>query len=122
MYLIYTDTRRCLPRHAASAEGEGVGDTLYPMQLHDGWPDCVQIWCVFRDQLAIIFIQVRGGVHPHVRTWTPLSHTLQTAGGDCVQIWFVAGNPLDKRFTQVRGDVQLHVRTYYLYYTDGRST
>ena len=27
MYLTGTDTHRCLPRHVARAEGEGVGDT-----------------------------------------------------------------------------------------------
>ena len=49
------------------------------MPTYDGWPDCVQIWCVFINQLAITFAQVRGGVHLHVRTCTPLFHTLQTA-------------------------------------------
>ena len=40
----------------------------------------IQIWCVLRDQLAITFTQVRGGVNLHVRTCAPLFHILQTAG------------------------------------------
>ena len=36
--------------------------------------------CVFRDQLAHAFAQVRGEVHLHVRTCTPLFHISQTAG------------------------------------------
>ena len=35
---------------------------------------------VFIDQVAITFAQVRGGVHLHVRTCTPLFHILETAG------------------------------------------
>ena len=36
---------------------------------------------MFRDQLSITFTQIRDGVHPNVRTCTPLYHVSQTAGG-----------------------------------------
>ena len=49
-------------------------------QLHNGWPDCVQIWCVTRDPLDKCFTHVWGGVHLHVRTCTPVFQVPQTAG------------------------------------------
>ena len=64
-------------RHVPS---ERVSKTPHPRILHDGWPDCVQIWCVLKDQLPITFTQVGGEVHLYVRSCTPLFHILQTTG------------------------------------------
>ena len=42
--------------------------------------DCVKILYVARDPLDKSFAEVRGGVHLHLRTCTPLFHILQTTG------------------------------------------
>ena len=63
-----------------TCRGEGVGDTLSIVNSTTDWPDCVQIWCVLKDQLAITSTQVGGGVNLHVRTCTPVFHIWQTAG------------------------------------------
>ena len=58
-YLTDTDTRQWMPRHMARAEWEGVGDTLpsiTPWRLARLRSNLV---CLFRDQLAINFTQVR---------------------------------------------------------------
>ena len=78
LYLTGTDTRRCLPRHVARAESEGVGDTI-PLVTPRRLPDYAQIWCVFGHQLPVSFTQCRSGVNLHVRKCTPLFHISQTA-------------------------------------------
>ena len=101
MYLTGTDTRRCLPRHVARAM-ERVLETPSPsVTPHDGWPDCVQIWRVLRDQLAITFTQVRGGANLHVRTCMLVFQYLANGWADYVQILCVTRDPLDKCFTHV---------------------
>ena len=82
-------------------------------KIHDGLPDCVQISCVLREQLAIAFAQVRGeactSARAHVHTPSPY---LANGWADCVQILCVTRDQLDKSFTQVkvREGMQLHVR------------
>ena len=60
MYLTGTDTHRCLPTARGTCRGEGVGDgdTLSLGNSRNGWPDCVQIWCVTRDPLDKCFPHV----------------------------------------------------------------
>ena len=79
-------------------------------------------FCVFREQLAIAFAQVRGGVHLHVRTCTPLFQYLANGRADCVPTWCDAGDPLYERLTQVKCRVHLHVRTCTPLSHDGASS
>ena len=102
-----------------TCRGEGVGDTLSIGNSTDGWPDCVQIWCVTRDPLDKCFTHVWGGVHLHVRT--PLPY-LANGWADCVQILCVTRDLLDKCFTHVWGGVHLHVRTCTPPSNDGASS
>ena len=84
--------------------------------LANDWADCVQILCVTGYQLDRCFTHVCGGVHLHVRTYTPLFHISQTARriafifGLWVQILCVTGYQLDRCFAHVCGGVHLHVR------------
>ena len=49
--------------------------------LGDGWTDCAGMWCVIRDQLAMMrFALLRGGMHLHVRMCAPLIRVSGTDG------------------------------------------
>ena len=48
--------------------------------LENGWTDSAEILCVVRDQLAMRFTLLRGGVNLHVRTYTPPFRISRTAG------------------------------------------
>ena len=48
--------------------------------LGNGWTDCAEIWRVVRDQLAVRFTLLWGGVHLHVRTCAPLFRISETVG------------------------------------------
>ena len=106
--------RHGYPPAPATARGtcRGRGCRRHPLHryLHDGWPGCVKVWRVLRDQLAITFTQVRGGVNLHVRMCIPLFHISQTAGRIAFK-FCVTTDPFDKCFTHVWGGLLLHVRT-----------
>ena len=46
----------------------------------NGWTDCVEIWRVVRDQLAMRFTLLRVGVHMHERICAPLFRISGTSG------------------------------------------
>ena len=48
--------------------------------LGNCWTDCAEIWCVVRDQLAMLSTLHGGGVRLHVLVCAPLSHISGTAG------------------------------------------
>ena len=62
----------------------------------NSWTDCAEIWCVVGDQLARRFMQVRGGVHLHVRTCIRFS-----VSTNCAENWRVVRDPLAMRVTRV---------------------
>ena len=62
-------------RTCASADVPGV------TYLGNSWTDCAEIWCVVRDQFAMRFTLLRGGVHLHVRTRALLSVSWERLDG-----------------------------------------
>ena len=50
------------------------------LYLGNGWADSVELWCVFRDPLAMRFTQTKCLEHLHVHTCVPLLGTSGTAG------------------------------------------
>ena len=89
--------------------------------LMNGWTDCAEIWCVVRNQLAMHFTLLSGGVHLHVRTPFPY---LWNGWSDSAEIWYVVRDQSAGQFIQARDGVHLHVRTcaplFRISGTDGR--
>ena len=45
--------------------------------LENGWTDCAEIWCVVRDQLAMRFTKLRGGVYLYLENFRIFSVSLE---------------------------------------------
>ena len=59
--------------------GVGARSTAF-RYLGNGLMDCAEIWRAVRDQLAMRFKLLRGGMHLHVRTRASLFRISGTAG------------------------------------------
>ena len=69
------------------------------LKLRNGSANCDQIWCVFRNQVAMHITTVIDEVHMHVQT-CPAS-SLGSGWTDYTELWNVVRDPLARRFTKV---------------------
>ena len=73
-----------------------------------------QLFGVVRDQLAMRFAPLRGGVPLHPKRGAHVCTPFPYLGNDwtdCAEIWYVVTDELARQYTQTKDGVHLHVRT-----------
>ena len=80
---------------------------MFPSALYvgNGWTDCAEIWCVVKDQIAMRFTPLRGGMHLHPKRGAHMCTPFPYLGNgrtDCAETWYAVRGQLARQFRQTK--------------------